>query len=82
MSDEWTKDDAGNLIANPLAGWSTMTLGTVLGLSLEFWNPGDQRQTPTGRLQLAMSPAQAERLALALQRAAAALLRRPNGPPS
>jgi hypothetical protein len=67
----WELGDDGNIIVFPLTGYSMQIgMGMAVMLQAQYGNPGDARDKPSGRLPLIMTPAQANELAQALQRAA------------
>lgn len=82
--DEWKKDASGNFIVNPLVGYSTMIAATTaIAVKLDYLIDGDQFETPSGNLQLILTPPQAQQLAQALLSAADRVLKiPPTGRPS
>ncbi|MGH6728175.1 MAG: hypothetical protein ACREB8_16775 [Pseudolabrys sp.] len=67
----WELDKDRNIIVFPLTGYSTQIgMGTAVMLQLQYGKPGDSREKPSGRLPLVLTPAQANELAQAIQRAA------------
>lgn len=52
MSDAWVRDDKGNIVVFPLAGYETIVVGDrALALRLPFMVEGDQQQRPSGNIQ-------------------------------
>ncbi|WP_441228060.1 chemotaxis protein [Tardiphaga sp. 20_F10_N6_6] len=84
MFDDWKKDETGNISVNPLVGYSTMIAAeTAIGVKLDYLVAGDKFETPSGGLQLVITPIQAQQLAQALLTAAEKVLSiKPRGQPS
>ncbi|EKS28313.1 MAG: chemotaxis protein [Afipia felis] len=58
MNEAWTKDEKGNIVVFPLAGYETMVVeNRALALRLPFMFPGDQQTSPSGSLQLIITNA-------------------------
>ncbi|MBR1187308.1 chemotaxis protein [Bradyrhizobium sp. AUGA SZCCT0169] len=67
--DRWEKDEAGDIRMLPLLGFSILIAAeTAIGLRLE--HDGDSEDSPSGALQLILTPAQASDLGGMLQKAA------------
>lgn len=57
--EDWEKDAAGMLKINPLAAYETAVFQDMaLIVRLQFLNPGDRPQKPSGFLQLGISASQ------------------------
>lgn len=82
--EDWKKDETGNITVNPLAGYGMAVFAeTTICAKLDFLHAGDEFESPSGSVQLGMTPLQAIELAQALQRAADKILsQRPTGTPS
>ena len=62
MSDAWVRDDKGNIVVFPLAGYETMVVeNRALALRLPFMIQGDRQESPSGNVQLIISNAAAAR---------------------
>ncbi len=58
MSNAWAKDDKGNVVVFPLAGYETMVVeNRALALRLPFLVQGDRPDSPSGNVQLIISRA-------------------------
>jgi hypothetical protein len=58
MNEAWTKDEKGNIVVFPLAGYETMVVeNRALALRLPFMVQGDKQTSPSGSLQLIISNA-------------------------
>lgn len=58
MNDAWVKDDKGNIVIFPLAGYETMVVeNRALALRLPFLVQGDQPNSPSGNVQLIINNA-------------------------
>ncbi len=58
MNEAWTKDEKGNIVVFPLAGYETMVVeNQALALRLPFMVQGDKQTSPSGSLQLIISNA-------------------------
>lgn len=58
MTDAWTKDEKGDIVVFPLAGFETMVVESkALALRLPFMVQGDQQTSPSGNIQLIISNA-------------------------
>ncbi|MBR1154803.1 hypothetical protein [Bradyrhizobium sp. JYMT SZCCT0428] len=67
--DRWEKDEVGDIRMQPLLGFSILIAEeTAIGLRLE--HDGDSGDSPSGALQLILTPAQASDLGGMLQKAA------------
>jgi hypothetical protein len=84
MYENWKKDTSGNFIVNPLVGCETVIAAeTAICLKMDYLVGGDERGTPSGSLQLLVTPPQAQELAQALLKIADKVLQtRPTGKPS
>ena len=52
MSDAWVRDDKGNIVVFPLAGYETIVVDNrALALRLPFMVEGDRQQSPSGNIQ-------------------------------
>jgi len=77
-------DSAGNVIVQPVTGWSVASseAGGVVFLALEYLDGPDQVRTgERGQLQGTLSPRQAVEIAAALIQAAGKLMGPPPEPP-
>ncbi|MBN8955260.1 MAG: chemotaxis protein [Rhizobiales bacterium] len=75
---DWTHDREGNIEVRPLVGYATMIAAeTAIAFRLQFLQPGDQFETPSGSVQLIVTPPQARELARALQNAAEKIEKQP-----
>lgn len=53
MNETWTKDENGNIVVFPLAGYETMVVeNRALALRLPFMVQDDKPTSPSGSLQL------------------------------
>jgi hypothetical protein len=84
MFDDWKKDESGNLSVNPLVGYSSLIAAeTAIAVRLDYLVHGDQFETPSGNVQLVITPPQAQELARALLTAADKILKmKPMSKPS
>ena len=84
MFEDWKKDETGNIIVNPLVGYSTMIAAeTAIGVKFDYLIHGDQFERPSGNVQLVITPIQAQQLAQALLSAADKILgMKPTNKPS
>jgi len=58
MNEAWTRDEKGNIVVFPLAGYETMVVeNQALALRLPFMVQGDKQTSPSGSLQLIISNA-------------------------
>jgi hypothetical protein len=58
MNEAWTRDEKGNIVVFPLAGYETMVVeNQALALRLPFVVQGDKQTSPSGSLQLIISNA-------------------------
>ena len=58
MNDAWVKDDKGNIVIFPLAGYETMVVeNRALALRLPFLVQGDRPNSPSGNVQLIINSA-------------------------
>lgn len=58
MNDAWVKDDKGNIVIFPLAGYETMVVeNRALALRLPFLMQGDRPNSPSGNVQLIINNA-------------------------
>ncbi|HEY0220331.1 MAG TPA: chemotaxis protein [Afipia sp.] len=58
MSDAWVRDDKGNIVIFPLAGYETMVVeNRALALRLPFMVQGDRPDSPSGNVQLIINNA-------------------------
>jgi hypothetical protein len=58
MTDAWTKDEKGDIVVFPLAGFETMVVESqALALRLPFMVRGDKQTNPSGNLQLIINNA-------------------------
>jgi hypothetical protein len=81
MFEGWTKDEKGDAIAYPLAGHEIVIYAqTGILLRLEYLNPGDRLDTPTGSVQLVMKPDGAKPLVQDLLKAIAQIERQSGRP--
>lgn len=75
MFDDWKKDGKGDISVHPLMGFATAVFAqSSIGVKLDFPLEGDRIETPSGNLQLVLTPHQAIEIAQALQRAANTIL--------
>ena len=69
--ENWQRDAAGNVVMVPLARYQTATAtNNAVGVRLEFPLPGDRISSPSGNLQLMLTPEQAVHFARSLMVAA------------
>ncbi len=58
MNNAWVKDDKGNIVIFPLAGYETMVVeNRALALRLPFLVQGDLPNRPSGNVQLIINNA-------------------------
>ena len=58
MNEAWAKDEKGNIVVFPLAGYETMVVeNRALALRLPFMIPNDEQTSPSGSLQLIIGTA-------------------------
>jgi hypothetical protein len=82
--ENWKKDETGNVIVRPVVSYELMiAAGVAIAVRLEYANPGDKLQKPTGNLQAVLTPTQAEQLGRALLKTAETIANQPpTGPKS
>ena len=69
--DDWKKDDKGHITVNPLSSFELMIAAqNAVGVKLDYLNPGDLMASPSGVLQIALTPRLAQQLGQALLDAA------------
>ncbi len=84
MFDEWEKHADGGISVVPLMGYATAVFAqSSIGVKLDFPLEGDSLESPTGKVQLVLTPHQAIELSRALQNGAEKILAiKPKGRPS
>ncbi|HEY0236046.1 MAG TPA: chemotaxis protein [Afipia sp.] len=79
----WKTDDKGQITVNPLASFELMIAAqSAVGVRLDYLNPGDLMAAPSGIMQIALTPRQAQQLGQALLDAAGQITQVPRGKPS
>ena len=71
----WKTDDKGQITVNPLASFELMIAAqNAVGMRLDYLNPGDLMAAPSGIMQIALTPRQAQQLGQALLDAAGQII--------
>lgn len=84
MIEDWDKDDEGNIIVFPLAGYEAApAMGTAIAVRLKLLDPADEPGKSSRAVQFVVGPLQANQLAEDLLKISARLLsQKPEGPVS